>query len=118
MSIGSRIASPTWLTATTGLKWNEVAKSKAALMLVQRRWLDLDLRTLEEKYRVVGLNDKDTGIAFDLVRKVQPSNRLVLPRRYRGFRWRTEPELPSNSPRRRERKVFRLAHQEVARPVT
>ena len=83
---------------STGLEWNEVAKLKSDMMLVQHRWLGVDLRTLEAKYRVVGLNDKDTGTVLDLVREVQASKRLVPQRRYRGFRWGTEPQLPNNGP--------------------
>ena len=81
---------------STGPKWNEVAKLKSDMVLVPHRWIGVDLRALEAKCRVVGLDDKDTGTILDLVRKVQAGKRLVPQRSYRGFRWGTEPELPSD----------------------
>ena len=88
---------------STGLKWNEVAKLKSDMVLVPHRWIGVDLRALEAKCRVVGLDDKDTGTILDLVRKVQADKRLVPQRSYRGFRWGTEPELPSDGPSSRDR---------------
>lgn len=77
---------------STGLKWNEVAKLKSDMMLVRHRWVGVDLGALEAKCREVGLNDEDTRTVLDLVRKVKAGKRLVPQRRYRGFRWGTEPE--------------------------
>ena len=80
-----------------------MAKLKSDMVLVPHRWIGVDLRALEAKCRVVGLDDKDTGTILDLVRKVQAGKRLVPQRSYRGFRWGTEPELPSDGPSSRDR---------------
>lgn len=83
---------------STGLKWNEIAKLKSDMMLVRHRWLGVDMRALEVKCRAVGLDNEDTATVLDLVRRVQAGKRLVPQRSYRGFRWGTEHEVPSDDP--------------------
>lgn len=95
---------------STGLKWNEIAKLKSDMMLVRHRWLGVDVRALEEKCRAVGLDNEDTATVLELVRRVQAGKRLVPLRSYRGSRWGTEREVPSDD-------LLRVTGRAVSMPI-
>lgn len=69
------------------LKWNEVAKLKADLMNVRRRWIDASVDEVGVRCRSLGMREEDVHKITDLVRRAQSGKRLVPQASYRDFRF-------------------------------
>ncbi|WP_052077967.1 hypothetical protein [Rhodococcoides fascians] len=84
---------------SSGLKWNEVAKLKADMMNVPKRWAPVTLEALRAKCLSAGLSAEDTGTIVDLLKKRKDGRRLVPQKSYSSYRFRQEPgkQLPDPS---------------------
>ncbi|WP_157936963.1 hypothetical protein [Geodermatophilus chilensis] len=69
------------------LKWNEVAKLKADLMNVRRRWLGVPVGDVAAHCRSLGMREEDVAQIVELVKKTQSGRRLVPQKSYRDFRF-------------------------------
>ncbi|MCI1747340.1 MAG: hypothetical protein LKI24_04055 [Acidipropionibacterium sp.] len=78
------------------VKWNEIAKLKADMMNVKRRWMNVDTAAFTMKCHEVGLTNEDTTEIVSLVKKVQQGRKLVPQRGYKTYRFTWEPESPAD----------------------
>jgi hypothetical protein len=70
------------------LKWNEEAKLKADLMHNRHYWLGLEVKSVRDRCRQLGMRPEDVRLISELVSKAQVGRRLVPQHSYRDFRFR------------------------------
>lgn len=77
------------------VKWNEIAKFKADMMNVRRRWMDVDVEAVSAECRAVGLTSDDTAKIVEMLKKVQAGRKLAPQGTYRAFRFPFDPDPPA-----------------------
>lgn len=82
-----------WSAGYGYLKWNEIAKFKADLMNVRRRWVGVDRSAFRAKCVEVGLTSQEADELTDYLARAQAGRRLVPQRGYRDSYFAPEPDM-------------------------